>query len=59
MREGIDEGLLDRVIHYILSEDENELYRIRIKKLAMEWKIPAESLLLLFLHGCCSLFPET
>ncbi|EKO61955.1 adenylate/guanylate cyclase catalytic domain protein [Leptospira kirschneri str. H2] len=52
LREGIDEGLLDRVIHYILSEDENELYRIRIKKLAMEWKIPAESLLLLFLHGC-------
>ncbi|EKO17595.1 adenylate/guanylate cyclase catalytic domain protein [Leptospira kirschneri str. H1] len=52
MREGIDEGLLDRVIHYILSEDENELYRIRIKKLAMEWKIPVESLLLLFLHGC-------
>ncbi|RHX93142.1 adenylate/guanylate cyclase domain-containing protein [Leptospira stimsonii] len=52
IREGIDETLIDRVIHYILSEDENELYRIRIKKLVSEWKVPLESLLLLFLHGC-------
>ncbi|EMY77480.1 adenylate/guanylate cyclase catalytic domain protein [Leptospira weilii serovar Ranarum str. ICFT] len=52
IREGIDEILLDRVIHYILFEEENELYRIRIKKLAMDWKVPLESLLILFLHGC-------
>ncbi|XDD51857.1 adenylate/guanylate cyclase domain-containing protein [Leptospira sp. WS92.C1] len=52
IREGIDVTLIDRVIHYILSEDENELYRIRIKKLALDWKIPLGNLLVLFLHGC-------
>lgn len=52
LREGIEETLIDRVIDYILTEDENELYRIRIKKLASEWKIPLDNLLILFLHGC-------
>ncbi|EMO60480.1 adenylate/guanylate cyclase catalytic domain protein [Leptospira borgpetersenii serovar Pomona str. 200901868] len=52
IREGIDPDLIDRVIHYILFEDENELYRIRIKKLTFEWTLPLETLLALFLHGC-------
>lgn len=51
---GIDRELVDRVIDYVLSEDENELYRIRIKKIAYDWKIPQEDLLFLFLHGCRS-----
>ncbi|WP_004472928.1 adenylate/guanylate cyclase domain-containing protein [Leptospira santarosai] len=52
IREGMDPDLIDRVIDYVLYEEENELYRIRIKKLASEWKLPLENLLVLFLHGC-------
>jgi class 3 adenylate cyclase/uncharacterized protein (DUF2141 family) len=44
--------LVHRIIEYILNEDENNLYRIRVKQLAMDWNIPLTNLLFIFLHGC-------
>lgn len=44
--------IIQKTIEYVLTEDDNNLYRIRVKQLAKEWNFNLTEILLVFLHGC-------
>ena len=51
VQHGIDAGLVDRIVEYIETASEDDLYRLRVPKLAREWHLPLDTLLTAFLYG--------
>jgi len=49
--EKLDPVLVDRVIAYVLGADDDDIFRIRVRGLAREWKVDEKKLLNVFLHG--------
>lgn len=52
LRDGCDAILVDKFLTKIQKESENDLYRIQIKKIAMEWNRPYREILKIALYGC-------
>ena len=44
--------IIQKTIEYVLNEEENNLYRIRVKQLAKDWGFELKEILLVFLNGC-------
>lgn len=50
-QKGLDTKIITKLMHYILTEDEIELYHIRILPLAKKWRIDPDELLEVCLHA--------
>jgi class 3 adenylate cyclase len=48
---GTPPALADRLVHYVETEPDETLYRIRVKSLAREWQVREKDLLLAFLSA--------